>query len=234
MDEVLKLPARALVADIGGTNARFALADLDTLALSDIRQLRCADHRSLEAALADYLGGLSVAPDRAVIAVAGPVTGAEISLTNSTWSIAKQDVAPPVRLQRRPRAQRLRGARPVAAASRRRRPSSNRRRRAGRACDQGWCLAPAPGSASPGWCGRQPAGSRCRARAGICRSAPRTSGNSRCSNGCARAETISPPSAPCRGRALPSSTRRWPPRIGSARSRCQPNDVIERGMSGEG
>src|SRR6476660_853928 len=29
-------PARALVADIGGTNARFAVADLATLALSEI------------------------------------------------------------------------------------------------------------------------------------------------------------------------------------------------------
>ena len=39
--------ARALVADIGGTNARFALADLETLELSEIRQFPCAEHASI-------------------------------------------------------------------------------------------------------------------------------------------------------------------------------------------
>ena len=90
MNEVRPLPARALVADIGGTNARFAVADLATLGLSDVRQVRCAEHPSLEAAFDDYLGGLSTPPDRAAIAVAGPVTGADISLTNSNWSLTTE------------------------------------------------------------------------------------------------------------------------------------------------
>lgn len=90
MTEARKLPARALVADIGGTNARFAVADLTTLDLSDIRQVRCAEHPNLEAALGEYLGGLSAHPDRAAIAVAGPVTGAEINLTNSNWSVTRE------------------------------------------------------------------------------------------------------------------------------------------------
>jgi glucokinase len=82
----------ALVADIGGTNARFALVEVETLALSDIRQVRCGEYPSLEAAVGDYLGGLPARPDRAAIAVAGPVTGAEISLTNSTWSFATPEL----------------------------------------------------------------------------------------------------------------------------------------------
>jgi len=86
------MEAQILVADIGGTNARFALAGLDTLALSEIRQVRCGEHPSLEAALGDYLGGLSATPDRAAIAVAGPVSGTEISLTNSTWSFATPEL----------------------------------------------------------------------------------------------------------------------------------------------
>jgi glucokinase len=87
-------PARplVLVADIGGTNARFALAELDTLALSEIRQVRCADHSSLEAALGDYLGNLPARPGRAAIAVAGPVAGTEITLTNLTWSFATSEL----------------------------------------------------------------------------------------------------------------------------------------------
>ena len=59
MSQARPLSECALVADIGGTNARFALADLDTLELSEIRQVLCADHPSLEAALGDYVGGLS-------------------------------------------------------------------------------------------------------------------------------------------------------------------------------
>ncbi len=92
MSDARKAPARALVADIGGTNARFAVADLATLDLSDIRQLRCADHASLEAALGEYIGGLATTPDRAAIAVAAPVTGADVSLTNSAWCVGQQEL----------------------------------------------------------------------------------------------------------------------------------------------
>jgi glucokinase len=81
---------RALVADIGGTNARFGLADLERLELSEVRQVRCAEHPSLEAALGDYLGALAAPPNQAAIAVAGPVTGNEVSLTNLPWSFAKE------------------------------------------------------------------------------------------------------------------------------------------------
>jgi glucokinase len=89
----------ALVADIGGTNARFALADLDTLELSKIRQVLCADHPSLEAALGDYVRGLSYVPDRAAIAVAAPVTEEDISLTNSAWFFAKEELCRNLRLK---------------------------------------------------------------------------------------------------------------------------------------
>jgi glucokinase len=88
-----------LVADIGGTNARFALADLDTLELSEIRQVLCADHPSLEAALGDYVGGLSQLPERAAIAVAAPVTEEDISLTNSAWFFAKEELCRNLRLK---------------------------------------------------------------------------------------------------------------------------------------
>ena len=92
MSGARRIEAQVLVADIGGTNARFALAELETLALSEIRQVRCGDHPSLEAALGDYIGTLPARPDRAAIAVAGPVTGTEISLTNSTWSFATPEL----------------------------------------------------------------------------------------------------------------------------------------------
>jgi len=39
--------SRLLVADVGGTNARFAIADLETIALFDIEEFKCARHSSL-------------------------------------------------------------------------------------------------------------------------------------------------------------------------------------------
>jgi glucokinase len=88
-----------LVADIGGTNARFALADPATLELTEIRQVRCADHPSLEAALSDYLGALLSPPGLAAIAVAAPVTGGQVNMTNSTWSFAGEELCRKVGLE---------------------------------------------------------------------------------------------------------------------------------------
>lgn len=86
------LPDPVLVADIGGTNARFAVADLDTLELSHIRLTLCRDHATAEAALSAYLSGLSVKPKHAVLAVAAPVSGEEVRLTNSHWRFAKTEL----------------------------------------------------------------------------------------------------------------------------------------------
>ena len=92
MNQARQNSAQALVADIGGTNARFALADPMTLELAEIRQVRCAEHPNLEAALSEYVGALFNPPDRAAIAVAAPVTGGRVSLTNSTWSFAAEEL----------------------------------------------------------------------------------------------------------------------------------------------
>ena len=62
------LPREAVVADIGGTNARFAVADLATLELSRISQSPCAAHPTFAAALCAYLAELSAPVDHAAIA----------------------------------------------------------------------------------------------------------------------------------------------------------------------
>jgi glucokinase len=80
----------ALVADIGGTHARFALANLETLEIQNFRKLKVSDYKSLEAATESYLATLSVRPLIASFAVAGPVDGERISLTNSSWSFTRQ------------------------------------------------------------------------------------------------------------------------------------------------
>jgi glucokinase len=84
-------PPRALVADIGGTNARFALADLETLELSQIRQYVCAEHDGIASVAEVYLKTLKESPRRGAVAVAGPVTGEEIKITNSAWLFTAQE-----------------------------------------------------------------------------------------------------------------------------------------------
>lgn len=82
-----------LVADIGGTNARFALADADGT-VGRVETLLVHDHVSFDTALEEALTTLgSGAPDSAAIAVAGPVRAGKASLTNGAWSFSEAALA---------------------------------------------------------------------------------------------------------------------------------------------
>lgn len=80
-----------VAGDIGGTNARFAIASQDgqgNISLSDVRTLKVAEHASFESAWQSYSEGLArPLPDRACIAVAGPIGPDRINLTNNPWLI---------------------------------------------------------------------------------------------------------------------------------------------------
>ncbi len=79
-----------LIADIGGTNARFALATPDGHIDAE-RILRCADYPDLAQAAAAYLRDIpGPRPCRAAVAVATPVTGDWIHFTNSPWSFSTE------------------------------------------------------------------------------------------------------------------------------------------------
>lgn len=75
-----------LVADIGGTHARFALVGADGEAVNPV-VLRCADYEgpapAIKAYLADQGGG--AAPRHGAFAVASVIDGDRIELTNSPW-----------------------------------------------------------------------------------------------------------------------------------------------------
>jgi glucokinase len=83
-----------LVADIGGTNVRFALAGRTPdgeLATAMRQDLRADDHPGLAACIAAYLAGLAPGaprPSQASFGVASPVTGDIIRLTNRDWSFS--------------------------------------------------------------------------------------------------------------------------------------------------
>jgi glucokinase len=84
----------ALVADIGGTNARFALADIGQGMPRFFRQetLPTADYASLPHAAEAYLAKHGMKPLMASFAVACPVNGDEIRLTNRAWAFSQREL----------------------------------------------------------------------------------------------------------------------------------------------
>ncbi|MBX2859557.1 MAG: glucokinase [Cellvibrionaceae bacterium] len=86
-----------LVADIGGTNARFATVlgkDRGHYQLQHITKLSGRDHASFSAALRTYLDELDMPqPKYACIAIAGPVDGSSIKMTNLPWAFSAEGLA---------------------------------------------------------------------------------------------------------------------------------------------
>lgn len=84
----------ALIADIGGTNARFALTDpaAPEIGMQAARSLPNADFASLQHAIEHYLALVGARPTRAAIAVASPVGADEIRLTNRAWSFSRSEL----------------------------------------------------------------------------------------------------------------------------------------------
>lgn len=82
-----------VAADIGGTHARFAIAEVENgrvVALGEPTTLKTADHASLQTAYQAFEAGLGRPLPRALgIAVASPVANDVIRLTNNPWIIRK-------------------------------------------------------------------------------------------------------------------------------------------------
>ncbi len=82
---------RLVAVDIGGTHARFALAEIaadGAIALGEPATLHTKDHASFQTAwehFAELQGGKL--PDAVAIAIAGPVGGEVIRFTNNPWVI---------------------------------------------------------------------------------------------------------------------------------------------------
>jgi glucokinase len=79
------------VADIGGTHARFALAEVDAgrvVSLGEPVTLKTADHASFQTAWQEFgrVAGTEL-PDALGMAFAGPVGGDVLKLTNNPWVI---------------------------------------------------------------------------------------------------------------------------------------------------
>lgn len=91
MEEV---PRQVIVADIGGTNARFACVDLNNdnlneMALSKVAVYQCSDFLDLEAAVRFYQREQDLlAVKHVAIAVASLVAGDVVTMTNLSWQFS--------------------------------------------------------------------------------------------------------------------------------------------------
>lgn len=86
-----------LVADIGGSNARFGWIDGPGSAVAHIRTLPVAQYESIAAAARAYLKdqaalGFTAAPRRAALALATAINTDRIVLTNSHWSFSRREL----------------------------------------------------------------------------------------------------------------------------------------------
>lgn len=91
----------ALLADIGGTNVRFALLTEARGAPQQVRILACADYSNICAALQAYCVEIGIScPSDVVVAIAGPVTGDVIKMTNHSWRFSITEVRKALNLSR--------------------------------------------------------------------------------------------------------------------------------------
>lgn len=83
-----------LVGDVGGTNARFALAHMveGKPVLEHHDSFPAETYPTFLEGVRAFIDGCAVKPTGGVIAVAGPVTDGEIDLTNSPWRVSEAEL----------------------------------------------------------------------------------------------------------------------------------------------
>jgi glucokinase len=90
-----------LVADIGGTNARFAIAEIadKTVSIHDAQTFRADDFETIGDAANAYLESIKWRPQRGCFAAAGPIIDNEVDFTNSHWTLRAEDIVRPLGLK---------------------------------------------------------------------------------------------------------------------------------------
>ncbi len=83
-----------LIGDIGGTNARFALANRTHPGFHDVVALQCKDFDSPGDAIRHFLAEVGAdAPSAVCLAAAGPVVDGSIKVTNNHWMVSTAALA---------------------------------------------------------------------------------------------------------------------------------------------
>jgi glucokinase len=82
-----------LVADIGGTNARFGFKKNMRSEIKFINHLKCIDYNNIDDALSFYINKNKLKIDNMVLSVAGPCASNTIKLTNNNWVFEKNQLS---------------------------------------------------------------------------------------------------------------------------------------------
>lgn len=84
-----------LVGDVGGTNARFALARMvdGQISIDHHQSFPASEHPTFLGGVKAFLDGCETKPTGGVLAVAGAITNGEVDMTNSPWQISEADLA---------------------------------------------------------------------------------------------------------------------------------------------
>jgi len=82
----------SLVGDVGGTNCRLALCELENGEISQAQTFSGLDYDSLEAAIRYYLDQQHQQVDAACIAIACPITDDWVAMTNHTWAFSIEEM----------------------------------------------------------------------------------------------------------------------------------------------
>jgi glucokinase len=86
-------PFPILIGDIGGTNARFSLLSDSASEPKDVTIVQTANYPTIDAAIEDaVLSKAPVKPRSTILAVAGPINGDAIPLTNCPWVVRPNDL----------------------------------------------------------------------------------------------------------------------------------------------
>ncbi|NND82320.1 MAG: glucokinase [Gammaproteobacteria bacterium] len=82
-----------LIADIGGTNARFAIADSEQPYFHLAQTFQCADFDAIESAIDAYLLAHAIEHIAGLcFAVAGPIIDGSVRFTNNHWQISSAEL----------------------------------------------------------------------------------------------------------------------------------------------
>ena len=82
------LPFPILIGDIGGTNARFALIDDGDAPMQRLPNLHTVDFSTIDDAIeVGVIVKAGARPKSAILALAGPIAGDRVPLTNCDWVV---------------------------------------------------------------------------------------------------------------------------------------------------
>ena len=95
------IPSARLLADIGGTNARFGWQANRAAPIEQVRTLPCTDFATLEDAIHAYLHREALGvPPTCAIGIATPITGDAVRMTNHHWTFSQRELRERLGLER--------------------------------------------------------------------------------------------------------------------------------------